>query len=66
VLQSLGRGLRKHPEKAKVIIYDVVDDMRWKSKRGKVHSNYLYDHWLERSKYYIEQKFEQKSAIFPI
>ena len=66
VLQSLGRGLRKHPEKAKVIIYDVVDDMRWKSKRGKVHSNYLYDHWVERSKYYIEQKFEQKSAIFPI
>jgi len=66
VLQSLGRGLRKHPEKAKVIIYDVVDDMRWKSKRGKVHSNYLYDHWLERSKYYIEQKFEQKSAMFPI
>jgi superfamily II DNA or RNA helicase len=66
VLQSLGRGLRKHPEKAKVVIYDIVDDMRYKSKRGKVHSNYLYDHWLERSKYYIEQKFKQKSAIFKL
>jgi superfamily II DNA or RNA helicase len=66
VLQSIGRGLRKHPEKSKVIIYDIIDDMRYKSKRGKVHSNYLYDHWLERSKYYIEQKFKQKSAILPI
>lgn len=66
VLQSIGRGLRKHPEKSKVIIYDIIDDMRYKSKRGKVHSNYLYDHWLERSKYYIEQKFKQKSTILPI
>ena len=66
VLQSLGRGLRKHPEKSKIIIYDIVDDMRWKSKRGKVHSNYLYEHWVERSKYYIEQEFSQKSAIFKI
>lgn len=66
VLQSLGRGLRKHPEKSKVVIFDIVDDMRYKSKRGKVHSNYLYDHWLERSKYYIDQKFKQKSQIFPL
>ena len=66
VLQSIGRGLRKHPEKSKVIIYDIIDDMRYKSKRGKVHSNYLYDHWLERSKYYVEQKFKQKSTVLPI
>ena len=66
VLQSLGRGLRKHPEKAKIIIFDIVDDMRYKSKRGKVHSNFLYDHWFERSKYYIEQEFEQKSQLFPL
>ena len=62
VLQSLGRGLRKHPDKKKIIIYDIVDDLRWKSVRGKVHTNYLYEHWLERSKYYIEQEFSQKSA----
>jgi len=66
VLQSLGRGLRKHPEKSKIIIFDIVDDMRYKSKRGKVHSNFLYEHWLERSKYYIEQEFNQKSQIFKL
>lgn len=66
VLQSLGRGLRKHPEKSRVVIFDIVDDMRWKSKRGKIHTNYLYDQWLDRSKYYFEQEFEQRSHIFPI
>ena len=66
VLQSLGRGLRKHPEKSRIVIFDIVDDMRWKSKRGKVHSNYLYDHWVERAKYYQEQEFTQKSQLYPI
>ena len=66
VLQSLGRGLRKHPEKSKVIIYDIVDDMRWVSKRGKLHKNYLFEHWEERTKYYTEQKFSQKRAKFSI
>lgn len=66
VLQSLGRGLRKHPEKAKVIIFDIIDDLRYRGSRGKVHKNFLFQHWEERSNYYVEQEFTQKSQVFKL
>lgn len=59
VLQSLGRGLRKHNSKNRVILYDIIDDLRYKLKR-RVVCNYLYSHWIEREKYYKEQEFPIK------
>lgn len=58
VLQSIGRGLRKHSSKSVVIIWDLVDDMRWKKRDGTYGYNYVFKHFIERLKYYKDQKFE--------
>lgn len=57
VLQSIGRGLRKHSSKNKIILYDVVDDLSYQTKTGRTVKNYLMKHWDERMKYYMEQEF---------
>lgn len=57
VLQSIGRGLRKHKTKNQIILYDLVDDLSYKTKTGKVVENYLVKHWHERMTYYKEQEF---------
>ena len=57
VLQSLGRGLRKHETKNKVILYDVVDDMVYIARTGRRYENYLYQHWRERVGYYTKEKY---------
>lgn len=63
VLQSIGRGLRKHKSKGIIIIWDLIDDMRWKKQvrsntRSELGYNYAYQHYLERLKYYEEQGFK--------
>lgn len=60
VLQSLGRGLRKHATKSKVILYDIIDDLSYKTSKNHLICNYLLDHWKERKKYYEEQGFPIK------
>ena len=57
VLQSIGRGLRRHKTKSQIILYDVVDDLSCKTKTGRVVDNYLIKHWKERMNYYKEQDF---------
>ena len=57
-LQSIGRGLRKHKDKNRVIIWDLVDDMTYITKKGNEYQNYSYQHWLERMKYYEDQGFK--------
>ena len=57
VLQSIGRGLRKHVSKNKVIIYDIIDDLSYKTRTGKAHKNYCMQHYDERLSYYKEQEF---------
>jgi len=64
VLQSVGRGLRKHKNKSKVIIWDLVDDMTFETRNGNIHQNYSYIHWSERSKYYEEQGFKTINKSF--
>lgn len=59
VLQSIGRGLRKHNSKSHVILYDIIDDLSYTTPRGNLKKNYLYEHWEERQKYYEEQEFPQ-------
>ena len=57
VLQSIGRGLRKHKTKNKIVLYDCVDNLSYKTRTGKIMENYLMKHWHERMSYYNEQNF---------
>lgn len=57
VLQSIGRGLRKHKTKNQIILYDVIDDLTYQTSRGRLVENYLVKHWKERINYYKEQEF---------
>jgi superfamily II DNA or RNA helicase len=52
IRQSIGRGLRLHKDKKKLIIIDFVDDYR----AGKF-KNYLYKHSEARQEIYREQNF---------
>jgi superfamily II DNA or RNA helicase len=52
IRQSIGRGLRKHEDKKKLLIVDFIDDYRI----GR-YSNYLYKHGLSRQEIYKDQNF---------
>jgi superfamily II DNA or RNA helicase len=54
-LQSIGRGLRKSDTKDSATLYDIADDMSWKSKK-----NFTLLHFMERIKIYNEEKFPYK------
>lgn len=58
-LQSIGRGLRKSETKTHSTLFDIADDLTWKSKK-----NYTIEHFVERMKVYNEEKFEYK--IYPV
>jgi superfamily II DNA or RNA helicase len=63
VLQSIGRGLRKHKSKMMIFVWDIIDDMRWKKQQRKnsvseYGYNYAYKHFLERLSFYKEQNFK--------
>jgi superfamily II DNA or RNA helicase len=53
VLQSIGRMLRMHAEKDVAILYDIVDDLSYKSQ-----TNFTLNHFLERCKIYDAEKFD--------
>ena len=54
-LQSIGRGLRTSDSKKSATLYDISDDLSWKSKR-----NHTINHFMERVKIYNEENFEYK------
>ena len=54
-LQSIGRGLRKSNTKNEATLYDIADDLTWKSKQ-----NHTLLHFAERIKIYGEEQFEYK------
>lgn len=53
LLQSIGRGLRLHESKDVCTLYDVADDLSWKSRK-----NYTLKHLEERLKVYAREKFD--------
>ena len=55
VLQSIGRGLRKSSDGINTKVYDIADDLHWKSKK-----NYTFVHAAERIKIYSKEKFDYK------
>ena len=54
-LQSIGRVLRKGNGKDKATLYDIVDDLTWKSKE-----NFAVKHFRERVNIYSDQGFDFK------
>ena len=60
-LQSIGRGLRKSDQKTAAVLYDISDDLAWKSRK-----NFTLLHFGERIKIYNEEKFEYKIFTVPI
>lgn len=55
VLQSIGRGLRKSDDGSTTKLYDIADDLHWKSKK-----NFTLLHSGERIKIYAKEKFNYK------
>ena len=55
VLQSIGRGLRKSVDGIDTKVFDIADDLHWKSKK-----NYTLLHAAERIKIYSKEKFDYK------
>jgi len=55
-LQSIGRGLRKSGTKETCNLYDIGDDLSWKS-----HKNYTLLHLIERIKIYNSESFSYRS-----
>lgn len=54
-LQSIGRGLRKGDNKDTATLYDIADDLTYKS-----WNNYTLKHFAVRIKMYNEEEFEYK------
>lgn len=54
-LQSIGRGLRKSDTKDSAVLYDIADDLSWKSTM-----NFTLNHLMERIKIYDEEHFDYK------
>ena len=59
VLQSIGRVLRQSAGKDGATLYDIADDLTWKSRK-----NFTITHFVERMKIYNEEKFDYK--IYPV
>lgn len=55
VLQSIGRGLRTSEDKMDAVLYDIADDLAWKSKK-----NHTIEHFAERIQMYNQEKFDYK------
>ena len=54
-LQSIGRGLRLKDGKQNCNLYDIADDLHWKSWK-----NHTLNHAAERYKTYAEEEFKVK------
>jgi superfamily II DNA or RNA helicase len=56
ILQSIGRQLRKSEQKVMANLYDIGDNLAWKSWK-----NHTFRHFAERLKIYNSEKFEYKT-----
>ena len=55
LLQSIGRGLRTSATKKTLKVFDIVDDLSWKS-----YKNHVLKHFEQRVKIYDKEKFDYK------
>ena len=61
VLQSIGRQLRKSEFKDKARLFDIADDLHWKS-----YQNHTLRHCNERIKIYESEKFSHKKVLIKL
>ncbi len=61
LLQSIGRGLRVSEKKKTLKVFDIVDDLSWKS-----YKNHVFKHFEERIKIYKKEKFDYKIFSIPV
>ena len=60
-LQSIGRVLRKGDRKSKATLYDIADDISYKSRK-----NYTLNHLIERIKVYNQENFNYDIVNIPL
>ena len=60
-LQSIGRVLRKGDKKTKATLYDIADDISYKSRK-----NYTLNHLIERIKIYNQENFNYDIINIPL
>ena len=60
-LQSIGSVLRKGNNKTKATLYDIADDISYKSRK-----NYTLNHLIERIKVYNEENFNYDIVNIPL
>ena len=60
-LQSIGRVLRKGDKKTRATLYDIADDISYKSRK-----NYTLNHLIERIKVYNEENFNYDIVNIPL
>ena len=60
-LQSIGRVLRKGDKKSKATLYDIADDISYKSRK-----NYTLNHLIERIKDYNQENFNYDIVNIPL
>jgi superfamily II DNA or RNA helicase len=65
VMQSIGRGLRLHKSKKKLILWDIVDDFRYKTKKS-LKENFAYIHFKQRLELYKRDQFDYVNKIVNI
>lgn len=53
VLQSIGRGLRKSDDGRHTTLYDIADDLHWRSNK-----NFTLNHAADRIRIYTKEKFD--------
>lgn len=61
VLQSIGRGLRKSDDDSTTVLYDIIDNISWKSRK-----NFAFTHSEDRLKIYEKERFIHKTYKVPI
>jgi superfamily II DNA or RNA helicase len=61
VLQSIGRGLRKSDDGRDTVLYDIVDDLQWRTSK-----NHTLNHGAERFTIYNKEMFQYKVIEIPI
>ena len=60
-LQSIGRILRLDDKDNQAVLYDIVDDLKWKKR-----DNYGLKHWKERVKMYNDEEFDYGFEMIPL
>ena len=60
-MQSIGRQLRKSEHKDVAKLYDIADDLHWKS-----YKNHTLKHFESRLKIYESEEFEYNSILINI